>query len=139
MKLTKAQRAELREKFGGHCAYCGCELPERWHADHFVPCKRDLETRRDGRGVLRLTSVGSGIPGTNVIENMMPACPPCNISKGSMSLEGWRFWIAGHVNSLNQYHKIYRMTKAFGLVQETGRPVVFYFERLQTNDAEVAT
>ena len=28
-KLTKAQRAELREKFGGRCAYCGCVLPER--------------------------------------------------------------------------------------------------------------
>lgn len=25
MKLTKKQRAELREKFGGRCAYCGVE------------------------------------------------------------------------------------------------------------------
>ncbi|MFX7021213.1 HNH endonuclease, partial [Acinetobacter baumannii] len=23
MKLTKQQRAELKQKFGGHCAYCG--------------------------------------------------------------------------------------------------------------------
>lgn len=35
MALTKKQRAILREKFGGKCAYCGCELPEKgWHADH---------------------------------------------------------------------------------------------------------
>ena len=35
MALTKKQRVELRMKFGGRCAYCGCELPEKgWHADH---------------------------------------------------------------------------------------------------------
>ncbi|MDE9479513.1 HNH endonuclease, partial [Xenorhabdus bovienii] len=27
MKLTKKQRAVIREKFGGRCAYCGHELP----------------------------------------------------------------------------------------------------------------
>jgi hypothetical protein len=131
MKLTKAQRAELREKFGGKCACCGCDLPERWHADHFIPCKRDLESRKVRSGVFRLTSVGSGIPSANVIENMMPACPPCNISKGSMSLEGWRLWISGHTNSLNQYHPIYRLAKAYGLIRETGAAVVFYFERAE--------
>ncbi len=35
MALTKKQREKLRMKFGGRCAYCGCELPEKgWHADH---------------------------------------------------------------------------------------------------------
>ncbi|MES1842645.1 hypothetical protein ABUT89_26860, partial [Escherichia coli] len=34
-KISKIQRAELRMKFGGRCAYCGCKLPEKgWHADH---------------------------------------------------------------------------------------------------------
>lgn len=37
MALTKSQRAALREKFGGRCAYCGSELGERWHADHIEP------------------------------------------------------------------------------------------------------
>lgn len=59
----------------------------------------------------------------------MPACPPCNISKGAMELEVWRNWLAKHVESLNRYHPIYRAAKAYGLVQETGAPVVFYFER----------
>lgn len=36
----------------------------------------------------------------------MPACPPCNISKGSMGLEYWRTWLTGHVTSLNSYHPI---------------------------------
>lgn len=136
MKLNKKQRIELHGKFGGRCAYCGCELPERWHADHFIPCKRDLETRCDADGRMRLTSVGSGIPGTNVMENMMPSCPPCNISKGSNTLEGWRYWIAGHVNSLNSYHPIYRLAKNYGLIVETGAAVTFYFERIGMTELE---
>ncbi|EEI8572131.1 HNH endonuclease, partial [Salmonella enterica subsp. enterica serovar 4,[5],12:i:-] len=27
MALTRKQRERLRMKFGGRCAYCGCELP----------------------------------------------------------------------------------------------------------------
>lgn len=37
MRLTKKQRAELHMKYAGRCAYCGCELGDRWHADHFEP------------------------------------------------------------------------------------------------------
>ncbi|EPK4453012.1 HNH endonuclease, partial [Acinetobacter baumannii] len=42
MKLTKQQRAELKQKFGGHCAYCGELLGDKWHADHIEAVKRDL-------------------------------------------------------------------------------------------------
>lgn len=43
MALTKKQRAELRMKFGGRCAYCGCELPEKgWHADHVEAVRRNI-------------------------------------------------------------------------------------------------
>lgn len=121
MKLTKAQRAELREKFGGRCAYCGCELPERWHADHYEPVVRNWGGYEKVKPAER--------PERHRMDNMMPACPPCNISKGSMPLEAWREWLAGHINSLNQYHPIYRLAKAYGLVQETGAAVVFHFER----------
>ncbi|WP_349665206.1 HNH endonuclease, partial [Escherichia coli] len=60
MALTKKQRAELRMKFGGRCAYCGCELGEKWHADHVKPVIRFdgnmLHQERDD------------------ISNMVPAC-----------------------------------------------------------------
>ena len=29
MTLTKKQRAEVFAMFDGHCAYCGCVLPEK--------------------------------------------------------------------------------------------------------------
>jgi hypothetical protein len=40
--MKAADRALLREKFGGRCAYCGEPLGERWHADHVEPVIRDL-------------------------------------------------------------------------------------------------
>ena len=135
MRLSKAQREQVRQKFGGRCAYCGCELPERWHADHLEPIVRDLIVQGN-----RLTSDPTRCmhPERHAIGNLMPSCPPCNISKGSYALEYWRTWIAGHINSLNNYHPIYRLAKTYGLVVETGKPVVFYFERVAAtaNDGE---
>lgn len=69
-------------------------------------------------------------PANHALDNMMPACPPCNLSKAAMPLEVWRERIAGHLNSLNSYHPIYRLAKAYGLIAETGTPVVFYFEKV---------
>ncbi|WP_232453257.1 hypothetical protein [Burkholderia ubonensis] len=51
-----------------------------------------------------------------------------------MSLEQWRRLLAGHVASLNAYHPIYRLAKCYGLVQETGAPVVFHFERVAAGE-----
>lgn len=129
MKLTKKQREELKGKYGGSCAYCGCELGKTWHADHFVPCRRDIESFRDSSGHYRLRSVGSGKPEANVIENFMPACAPCNISKSAYTLESWRNYLQNQISYLNEYSKKYRMARAYGLIQETGVKVTFYFER----------
>jgi hypothetical protein len=129
MKLTKAQRETVRQMFDGRCAYCGEALPTRWHADHMEPVVRVLLTKRTERGY-KLVSGDPIYPERDTLENYMPACPPCNISKSSMSLEVWRAWLAGHVNSLNSYHPIYRLAKKYGLIQETGNPVTFYFERV---------
>ena len=37
-KLTAAERQQIYEKFGGRCAYCGCEITIKdMQADHVVP------------------------------------------------------------------------------------------------------
>jgi hypothetical protein len=131
VRLTKAEREQVRRKYDGHCAYCGEPLPERWHADHFEPVIRELRVVTTPRGTHRLASGKPTRPDRDVLANNMPSCPPCNISKGSMALEAWRSWLAGHVNSLNLYHPIYRMARKYGLVQETGAAVTFYFERVE--------
>jgi len=117
MRLKKAEREHVRLKYEGCCAYCGAVLTGRWHADHLQPLIRQQGKEADQ-------------PENHNLANMMPACAPCNISKGRQTLEGWRLWIEGHVNSLNSYHPIYKLAKAYGLIVETGAPVVFYFERI---------
>lgn len=133
-RLTKAQRERVRQMFGGRCAYCGEPLPDRWHVDHVEPVIRAVESKRTPDGNWKLVSGPALHPERDIATNYMPACPPCNISKGQHSIESWRSWLAGHINSLNSYHPIYRIAKRYGLVRETGAPVVFHFERTQGAD-----
>lgn len=114
MKLTKQQRQELHDKYDGQCAYCGCELKKGWHADHIEP-------------VVKLGGV-MDYPERDNLENMNPSCPSCNIQKHSYSLENFRLNIENHINALNLYNTTYKVAKRFGLINETGRKVTFYFE-----------
>ena len=50
MHLNKAQRALLKQKFGGHCAYCGIVLTDKWQADHLIPIIRDWERIKQADG-----------------------------------------------------------------------------------------
>ena len=61
MALTKKQREKLRMKFGGRCAYCGCELPEKgWHATMFRQVLRKSEQcmKAAEKRIFRLISTG---------------------------------------------------------------------------------
>ncbi|QDH50394.1 homing endonuclease [Caulobacter phage KcrB] len=122
MKLTKAQRAELRKMFGGRCAYCGCDLGERWHADHFEPVIRVMTTGHPEDGFHQLH------PERNTIENFRPSCAPCNIDKHRMTIEAWRKWLGVRLEALKKTPG-FKLLSAHGLIAETGSPVVFHFER----------
>ena len=86
MALTKKQREKLRMKFGGRCAYCGCELPEKgWHADHVQAVLRKSEQcmKAAEKRIFRLKSTGDVFrPEADCPENLVPACAPCNLKKG---------------------------------------------------------
>lgn len=127
MRLTKAQRATLREMFGGRCAYCGEPLGDRWHADHFEPVERKLQHVR-GKGFVATGELYR--PENDCIENMMPSCAPCNIDKHAMSLEGWRAKLSRSLDVLGNNQPTYRHARRFGLLLETPKPIVFYFERV---------
>ena len=121
MALSKTQRAALREKFGGRCAYCGNPLSEKWHADHVEPL-----VRNDWLKVPRAPDY----PHRDTLANMNPACPPCNIDKHSMSLEGWRGIIQRSNEVLARDVSTFRRAVRYGLVSLSDAPVTFYFERL---------
>ncbi len=65
----------------------------------------------------------------DTLDNMFPACAPCNIDKGPNTLEWWREKLQGACGVLERNNPTYRHARRFGLVQEVQRPIVFYFER----------
>lgn len=120
MKLSKSQRLEIKNKFGGHCSYCGTLLGDKWQADHLKPI------RRNGDG----TCLN---PENDCIENLMPACNICNKNKHSFTLEFWRSQLEDSNRKLKDYVANYRLALMFDQIQETTKPVVFYFEKLIHN------
>jgi len=135
MALTKKQRAELREKFGGRCAYCGCELPEKvWHADHVQAVLRKSEQcmKAATKGIFKLKATGEVFrPEAECKENIFPACAPCNLLKTSYSLEMFRKQVSLQVERGRRSSVNFRTAERFGLIEAVEKPVVFWFEQYQ--------
>jgi 5-methylcytosine-specific restriction endonuclease McrA len=103
IKLTKQARAEVMAKTGGRCAYCGCQSM-RMQVDH-------------------VKALCAG--GTDTLDNMMPACGSCNNYKLNCDVEGLRRMVANIPLCPNGY----KLAVATGVIIETGKRPVFYFER----------
>lgn len=120
MHLNKSQREILRLKFNGRCAYCGCDLPKNWHADHFEPVIRfEASYFSEKSGQMR--------PENNRFENLMPSCPNCNIAKSSMPIEMWRDMLGRNIKAMMASSK-FKLLEKHGLVTATPKPIVFYYE-----------
>lgn len=118
MKLNKSQRATLKNRFGGRCAYCGGELGDLFHADHTEAVYRD--PWYEG-GMLK--------PENNVLSKLFPACAPCNLFKSVFSIEQFRYEIQMQVERARRSSVNFRTAERFGLVVADIKPVVFYFEQ----------
>lgn len=68
----------LEEVYDNRCAYCGCCISEGYHWDHVQPLSED---------------------GAHALENLAPACPRCNLSKGPRAA---RAWIGPHLARLDR-------------------------------------
>ncbi|MDE9484040.1 HNH endonuclease [Xenorhabdus bovienii] len=135
LKLTKKQRAVIREKFGGRCAYCGHELPATgWHADHAEPVERLSKFVRDERGFGKFIPTGEMMrPENDTIENMMPSCRSCNIYKHSLDIETFRSAITRELqNSINRTQCL-RTGQRLGILKLDAAPIVFWFETYTEN------
>ncbi|GAB3888930.1 HNH endonuclease signature motif containing protein [Spirosoma agri] len=126
---TKKERELIVAKYGGRCAYCGCELVKGWHVDEVKPirCKKKwdpIKRKWIHDGTCRY-------PKRLHIDNQNPSCASCNINKHAMSLEDFRKLIGGFLTSLNRDSTQYRIAKRYGLVVENEKPVLFYFETVE--------
>jgi 5-methylcytosine-specific restriction endonuclease McrA len=124
LKLTKAQRATLAAMFDGRCAYCGELLGARWHADHKEPIMRGYKEKSSEN------PHGAWHAHRDTIDNLMPACAPCNLDKATHSLDQWRRKLEGSAASLARYSSTYRHAFRFGLVKPVLEHVTFHFERV---------
>lgn len=135
--MDKKDRQIVFNKFGGKCAYCGCELQKGWHIDHMQPIERkkkwikgtfvDIYTKEkwvEGKWV----NDGMKYPERDCLGNMIPACASCNINKHGMSVEDFRKQIIGFMKHLNEVSTQYKIAKRFGLIKETNYGIEFFFE-----------
>ena len=109
-KLTAAERQQIYEKFGGRCAYCGCEITIKdMQADHVVPLH---------------------LGGEDDISNLYPACRACNHYKSTFTMEKFREMIRRAPAVLMKNSATYRNLVRFGLIKHPEKTVLrFYFER----------
>lgn len=71
--VTDRDWQRLVGRYHGCCAYCGRKTPVL-HRDHVIPLARG---------------------GRHAIGNLLPACPPCNMSKHTAFVVEWKLRIGG--------------------------------------------
>ncbi len=131
MNITKKQRELLFNKYDGKCAYCGCDLPKRWHVDHIEAVKREFEfVKKDGYHIPKCTGVLEN-PHLDRFDNLNPACPPCNHYKSSMPLESFRRELSHQVERARESSKNFRFAEKFGQVVVQESPIIFWFEKYE--------
>lgn len=88
--------------------------------DHFNPIYRGWDNKiLEGFNIER---------GSETQENLFPSCARCNRWKSTWSIEQFRKEISLQIERLNLRSNNYRMAKDFGLIEETNKNVVFFFE-----------
>lgn len=111
-------RKKVHAKYGGRCAYCGEKVSlSKMQVDHIIPLRRGLMMLPEEKERLEH------------IDNLNPACGPCNHRKRTHSVEEFREEIASQVARLRRDRNQFRMAERFGLIKVTGEPVTFWFER----------
>ena len=119
MRITKKMRSEIKQKFGGKCAYCGVKLGDKWHADH-------VKTVLRGKN-------GMERPENHNMDNIFPSCVSCNLHKGGWDLDDWRENIE-RAAEICSSQTMFKTAMRVGKLLVSSEPVVFYFERVKDGD-----
>ena len=124
--IMKIDRQAVYDKYNGHCAYCGEIIEYKdMQVDHIL-CRNRSHWIGHER---MMQNAGLNISHIDDFGNLNPSCRVCNLFKGVFSIKELRKQLAKQVERANKYSVNYRMAKKYGLIIETSKPVVFYFER----------
>lgn len=126
--MKKSLRLAVLNKCNSRCAYCGIVLDGKFHVDHLIPVRR-IHTWDKGK--FKATGKMEN-PELDTFDNMLPSCASCNIQKSSMPLEHFREVIQDKLTQLERESN-YRTAKRYGLLKETPKDIVFYFETLKSH------
>ncbi|MBK8807800.1 MAG: hypothetical protein IPO21_14595 [Bacteroidales bacterium] len=100
------------------------------HIDHIIPKTFFIEHVRNKKRVpYFLTHLTES--DVNHDDNLNPSCISCNKWKSAHDIETFRNEIYEQVRRLDIYSANYRMAKKYGLIQETLKPIIFYFESIK--------
>ena len=132
--MGKTQRETLRLMFDGRCAYCGCVLGDKWHADHVEPVLRQLK-HVPGKGFVCTGKMFR--PENHRTDNLVPACIPCNIDKATFTVDQWRNKLETTCDVLGRNNATYKHGVRFGVIVEARKPITFHFERASELGAKV--
>jgi len=129
MVFKKEERKRVYDKCNRHCAYCGDEIElSVMQIDHIIPqsfFQSHIKNNwRMPEFLNHLTEAD-----VNHFDNLLPTCRVCNKWKSAFDLELFRKEVSEQVKRLNDFSSNYRMAKKYGLVTETVKPIVFYFEK----------
>lgn len=138
MYISETNRAIIKQKFGGRCAYSGTILKADWQVDHVEPLIRDWWVN-NCRHVER-----------HKLDNMFPCQKIINHYKGSLDLETFREWYLGGLHerlkklpkntkskeTLRRKKYLLKVAKLFGITPEKPFSGEFYFEKVarESND-----
>lgn len=129
----KIDRVKIHAKCNGNCGYCGTPITvKEMQVDHIIAQSNFFATIMDNYKTKMVPSFlhHLSLIDVNHIDNLMPSCRYCNKHKTSHHLELYRSEIFEQVNRLNKYNSNYRIAKRYGLIQETVKPIKFYFEEI---------
>lgn len=125
--MKPSDRQKILDKFGGRCAYCGVLPTGKLQVDHIIPkenFKRYVEKKRVPPFLKHLT-----VNDVNHIDNLFPACQPCNFYKSCMELETFRIELLKIWLRLYKTSFIYRTACRFNLIRTVNIETVdFHYE-----------
>ena len=121
-RISKQQREAVFNKYGGRCAYCGCELTLRtMQVDHIKAVytssleNNNVETQDDS------------------FDNLNPSCRQCNFYKGTLDIEQFRNKIKTILYRTFQSTFQAKLAKKLGMMKVTQFDK-FYFEKNFNHD-----
>ncbi len=128
--ISKKQREEIKQKFGGLCAYSGTPLEDDWQVDHIKSLVRNWW---DGTSMF---------PDAHCDENLVPVQKIINHYKGSKDLETFRTFLCGLHERLDKPKNprtekskrkkeyLNKVASYFGITPTKPFDGIFYFERV---------